>query len=80
MLGVGRVEHDGASDMELLGLAVVDGGWGHQANPGMVVGVVVPADERAEVSAGVVDAIEPVGELGPVLQRLETRLRVGVVA
>jgi hypothetical protein len=46
----------------------------------MTVGVVVPVDERAAVSAGVVDVVEPGGELGPVLQGLEVRLRVGVVA
>ena len=44
------------------------------------MGVVVPVDERSAVSAGVVDAVEPGGELGSVLEGLEVRLRVGVVA
>ena len=66
--------------MQLCGVAVVECGRGHQPDPGMTVGVVVPVDERSAVSAGVVDLFEPGGELGPVLQGLEVRLRVGVVA
>ena len=80
MLVVGGVEYVGAGGVEPLGVAVVDGGWGHQPDPGMAVGVVVPVDERAAVSAGVLDRVKPGGELGPVLQGLEVRLRVGVVA
>ena len=66
--------------MEPLGVSVVDGARGHQPDPGVAVGVVVPVEERAAVSAGVLDGVEPGGELGPVLQGLEVRLRVGVVA
>ena len=57
-----------------------EGGWGHQPDPGVPVLLVVPAEELPGVSAGVLDVVEPVGELGPVLQGLEVRLRVGVVA
>jgi len=46
----------------------------------MTMGVVVPVDERSAVSAGVLDVVKPGGERGPVLQGLEVRLRVGVVA
>ena len=80
VLLVGSVEDDGAGGVELLRVAVVDGGWGHQPDAGVAVGVVVPVDERPAVSTGVVDVVEPGGELGPVLQGLEVRLRVGVVA
>ena len=74
------VEHAGAGGVQLLGVAVVDGGWGHQPDPGVAVVVVVPVEELAAVRAGVLDVVEPRGELGPVLQGLEVRLRVGVVA
>ena len=72
---VGGVEHMGAGGVELLRLSVVDGGRCHQADPGVPVLVVVPVEERPAVSAGVVDVVEPLGELGPVLERLEVRLR-----
>ena len=46
----------------------------------MTVGMVVPVDEHPAVTAGVLDVVEPGGERGSVLQGLEVRLRVGVVA
>src|SRR5450755_4958537 len=42
--------------------------------------VVVPVEEHAAVPAGLLDVVEPVGELGPVLQRLEVSFAVRVVA
>jgi len=63
----------GAGGVQLSGVAVVDGGRGHQADPGMTMGMVVPVDERSAVSAGVLDVVKPGGELGPVLQGLEVR-------
>jgi len=77
---VGGVEHAGPGRVELGRLAVVDGGGGHQPDPGVAVLVVVPVKEHAAVPAGVLDIVEALGELGPVLQRLEVRLAVGVVA
>jgi hypothetical protein len=77
---VGGVEHSSALLVQRRRGAVVHGGWGHQADAGMAVRVVVPVDEHAAVTAGMVDVVEPGGELGPVLQGLEARLRVGVVA
>jgi hypothetical protein len=44
----------------------------------MPVLVVVPVDESAAVLAGVLDRVEPLGELGLVFEGLEVRLRVGV--
>ena len=66
--------------MQLGRAAEVDGGRGHQPDPGVPVVMVVPPEELAAVGAGVLDVVEPLGELGPVLQGLEVRLRVGVVA
>ena len=77
--GVGGVEDALALGVERLGVAVVDRGGGHQADPGVAVGVVVPVEELAAERAGLLDVLEAVGELGPVLQRLELRLAVGVV-
>ena len=56
---VGSLEDAGALVVELLRVAVVDGGWGHQPDPGVAVGVVVPVDERPAVPARVLDRVEP---------------------
>ena len=76
---VGSVEDAGAGGVQLLRLAVVDGARGHQPDPGVAMLVVVPVEEAAAGLARVLDRVEPIGELGPVLQGLEVRLRVGVV-
>ena len=78
VLLVGGVEHLGAGAVELLGVSVVDCGRCHQAYPGVAVLVVVPVEERPAVSAGVVDVGESLGELGPVLERLEAGFAVGL--
>jgi hypothetical protein len=77
---VGGLEHAGAGGLELLGVAVVDGGGGHQRDSGVAVGVVVPVHERAAVLARVLDRVKPGGKRGPVLERLEVRFGVRVVA
>jgi hypothetical protein len=69
--GVGAVEHSGSFLPGLLGGAVVDVGRSVQAQPAVVVFVVVPGEERAAEQAGGLDRAEPVGEVGPVLQRLD---------
>ncbi len=71
--GVGGVEDALSGGMESCRLAVVDGCRGHQADPGVVVLVVVPVEELAAEHSGVLDLVEMVGELGPVLERLEVR-------
>ncbi len=76
VLVVAGVEDNGAGGVQLLGVAVVDGGWGHQPDAGVAMGVVVPVDERAAALARVLDRVEPGGKRGPVLQGLEVRLRV----
>ena len=65
--------------MHIGGLPVVDGGGGHQADPGVAVLVVVPAEEAAAELARLLDRLEALGELGAVLERLEVRFGVGVV-
>jgi len=50
-----------------------------EAEPSMMVLVVVPAEEILAVRATVFDAAESVGEIGPVLECLEVRLEVRVV-
>ena len=79
MGGVGALEHPGPFLPGLLGSAVVDVGGGMQAQPGVVMFVVVPGEERAAEQACGLDRVEPVGEVGPVLQGLELGLAVGVV-
>jgi transposase InsO family protein len=47
-----------------------------QAQSGMAVFVVIPREEDLAVQSGGLDRVEPAGEVGPVLQRLELGLRV----
>ncbi len=65
--------------MDRFGAAVMDGVGGHEADAGVAVLVVVPGEELAAERSGVLDRVEAGGEAGPVLQRLELRLGVGVV-
>src|SRR3954454_22806788 len=64
----------GALGADLVGAAVVDGGRGHQPDPGVPVRVVVVVKEVAAERACVLDAVKASREGGPVLQRLELRL------
>ena len=65
MFGVGGVEDDGTPLADSLGSPVVHVGWGVESDAGMTVLVVVPTEEPAAVSVGVLEAAEPVGELRP---------------
>ena len=67
---VGGIKDALALGVERLRLAVVDGGGGHEADPGVAVGVVVPVEELPAERPGLVDVLEAVGELRPVFQRL----------
>jgi len=58
---------------------VVDDGGVVAADAGVVVDVVVPVRESAHPGAGVVDGLEAVGVVGPVLDGLERRFGVRVV-
>ena len=46
-----------------IGLAVMHLVRGHQADPGVVVVLIVPVEERTAEAAGVLDAAEALGEL-----------------
>src|SRR6188472_3712677 len=58
---------------------VVHVGGNVQAQPSMAMFVVVPAEEGLAVPTGGLDRVEPVGEIGPILQCLELRLAERVV-
>ena len=74
--GAGVTEHAGALVADCFGGAVVDVGRGVQAEPGMAVLVVVPAEEGLAVQPGGLDRAELAGEIGPVLESLELGLGV----
>jgi len=76
---VGGVEHRGAFVADGLGQAVVDIGWGVQAEPAVAVVFVVPAEEPLAVQPSGLDRGELLREVGPVFERLELRLGVRVV-
>ena len=77
--GVGGRKDAGAVGVDRFGASVMDGVGGHEADPGVAVLAVVPGEELATEAAGVLDRVEACGEAGPVFQRLELRLGVGVV-
>jgi hypothetical protein len=70
------VEHAGPLLAGDFGGAVVDVGGGMKRQPGVPMLIVVPAEEGLAVPTGGLDRVEPVGEVGPVLQCLELRLAV----
>ena len=64
-------EHGGALVTDGLGGAVVDVGGSVQAQPAVVMFVVIPGEEALAVPAGGLDGVEAAGEVGPILQGLE---------
>jgi hypothetical protein len=72
-------EHATAPGADLRCSPAVDVGRGVVPDAGMTMVLVVPAEEATAEGAGVLQRAEAVGELGPVLEGLELRLRVGVV-
>ena len=79
VMRVSSVEHASAGGVEFGRASVVHGGRGHQPDPRVAVLVVVPVEEAPAELARLLDRVEPVRKLGPVLERLEVRLGVGVV-
>ena len=60
-----------ACGMNCIGLAVVHLVWSDQADPGVMMILIVPVEEAAAEAFGVLNAAEAFGEAGRVLQRLE---------
>lgn len=73
--GQGRIPMDG----DALGVAVVHVGRGHERDTDVAAGFVVPAEEGLTERAAILYRGEVVREIGPVLERLELRLRKWVV-
>ena len=76
---VGGVQDLGAPGPDGRGVAVVDVGGGVQAEPAVMMVVVVPGKEFLAVRPGRLDRGEPGREARPVFQGLELRLGVRVV-
>jgi hypothetical protein len=76
---IGQVQDLLALGEEGRRLAEVDGGRGHQAEPGVVVLVVVPVEELLAPGSSVQFAAETFREGGVVLERLELGFGEGVV-
>jgi hypothetical protein len=74
MGGVRGGEHLSAGVIGVLGLAVVDDLGGQQADAGVPVLGVVPAEEVPAEGPGLLDRGEAVREVGPVLEGLELGL------
>src|SRR5215213_7796701 len=79
VLGVGGGEHVSPPGPHHLGAAVVDVGGGMEPDAGVAVLVVVPAKEPAAEGVGVLEAAEPIGELGPVFHGAKLAFAVGVI-
>jgi hypothetical protein len=77
--GVGGVEDAGTFVRNGVSGAVVDACRGVQAQAGVAMLVVVSAEEALAVQPRGLGGAEAVGEVGPVLQRLELRLAGRVV-
>jgi hypothetical protein len=75
MGGVCSGEDEGSRGDTLIGEAVVDVVRSQEADAAVTVLVVVPIEEWAAVGAAVLRGAEPRGKVGPVLERLELRLR-----
>ena len=75
----GGVERDGAFPRHRSCGAIVNGGWGHQADSTVAVFVVVPLEEASAVSASVLDRAEALREVRSVFQGFELGLGVRVV-
>ena len=74
MFGKGAVESGLTGGMDGIGLSVVDLVWGHQAQAGVVVVLVIPGEERPAERLGILDASEAAGEFRLILERLEVGL------
>ena len=65
--------------IDRVGLAVMDLIWGHEAEAGMMVIVIVPIEEAAAESLGVLDAAEAFGKFRLVFEGFEVAFRERIV-
>ena len=79
MRGVGRGQNIRALRAHDFGAAVMNVSRRVQASAGVTVVVVVPGKEALTETVRILLGPEAVGELGPVLERLELRLAEGIV-
>ena len=71
MSHVCSLKHKGTLDLDTFSAAEVDGGGRVEAETGVAVLVVVPAEEALAEGAAILDGAETSGELRPVLEGLE---------
>ena len=62
------------------GEALVNGGWGHEADAGKAMAAVVPREEPLAVGTGLFDAAKAGATVGTILQGLALGFRERVVA
>lgn len=62
------------------GEALVNGGWGHEADAGKAMAAVVPREEPLAVGTGLFHAAEAGATVGTILQGLALGFRERVVA
>ncbi len=79
MSRVGGVEHNLPMGQDVGGVAVVDHGGGHQAEPGMMMLVVVPLKKGLAETASVFDRTKTFREARPIFQGAELTFRIGIV-
>src|SRR5271167_1291743 len=79
-LAKGLIESVLASEVDGVGLAVMNLVWGHQADPEVVMVLIVPIKIIAQEASGILDAAEARGELRLVFQVLELAFGERVVA
>jgi len=79
MVGVGSLEHDLAFGIARFGKSMMHVVRSHEPDPGMPMFIIVPSEEIHTVHPGVLDGVEVLREIGPVLHRLELRFRKWVV-
>jgi len=79
MIGKSRHQGDATLFGELVGVAVVHGVRGHQANAAVTMHGVVPAEEHLAVRASIFDRAEACREVRPILQGFELRFGVRIV-
>ena len=63
VLAKGLIESVLASEVDGVGLAVMNLVWGHQADPEVVMVLIVPIKIIAQEASGILDAAEARGEL-----------------